>query len=278
MMSGNYEHLEELEHIHKVLLKILIDFDQICQLNHIRYFLGGGTLLGAVRHGGFIPWDDDVDVMMLREDYDKLCALKPEQLPSHLVLQTYRSDPHYHGDMAKLRLKDTFYGTEFSSRFPEMNNGFFIDIFAHDKTSTNIKLQKIHIFLTRFIRSAVFHKWEQTPMHFYGKYKGICRAVTLLNKKLPMSFWEYLREKVFVFFRNTSSSFLYDGMGRHLMHGSFPMEWLDDTVYLTFEGYLFPAPKEYHKYLTYSYGDYRKIPDESEKIYHKIAKIDFGKY
>lgn len=271
-------HIDELDQIHKILLKILLDFDRLCREQNIHYFLGGGTLLGAVRHGGFIPWDDDVDVMMKREDYDKLCNLPQSVIPSGLFLQTYKSDPYYHGDMAKIRLEHTVYSTEFSSQFEKMHNGFFIDIFAHDKTSGRKSFQKLHQFVTRFCRSAVFHKWEQTPMQYYGKYRIICRLVTFLNHFLPIKFWEWLRERCFLFYNNSNTGFLYDGMGQHLSHGVFPETWLDHTIYLTFEGYQFPVPEKYREYLTFSYGDYMKIPRENERTYHKIYKIDYGRY
>lgn len=278
MNDGKLSHVDELEHIHKVLLGLMLDFDELCKKNDIHYFLGGGTLLGAVRHGGFIPWDDDVDVMMLREDYNKLCNLPSEAFPSHLFLQTRETDPYYHGDMAKIRLNGTQYCTEFSQNFSNMHNGFFIDIFAHDKTSKNVFRQKTHIFLTRFFRSAVFHKWENTPMQFYGKHKIICKIATCVNRILPISILEQLREQCYTWYDKTDSEYLYDGMGQHLSHGVFPKKWLNGSVEILFESYHFPAPKEYEKYLTFSYGDYMKIPKESERVYHKIAHIDYGKY
>lgn len=267
---------EELDKLHSVLLDMMCRFDAICAEYGVKYFLGGGTQLGAIRHGGFIPWDDDVDLMMDRHNYDKLCALPPEAFGNELFLQTYRTDSEYHGDMAKLRLRGTAYKTEFSSRFPEMEQGIFIDIFAHDVTSSSRIGQKLHIFLTTLTRSMVFHKWEGTPMHHYGKHKLFCRMATVFIRHVPMTFLENLREKVYRMFRHGSGNYCYDGMGMHLQHGVFPAKWLDEAVLVDFEGEKFPVPKEYDGYLTYSYGDYMRLPEESERRCHNTAYIYFG--
>lgn len=268
----------DLQKLHSVFLDMLKDFDEICRTNHIRYFLGGGTLLGAVRHGGFIPWDDDVDLMMLREDYEKLCRLPESAFPPHLFFQTIKTDSHYHGDMAKIRLNNTIYSTEFSSHFPDMHQGIFLDIFVHDRTSENHIMQRIHIFMTTFFRSAVFHKWAGTPMQFYGKHKLICQIATYLNRLLPMVFWQYMREHTYSFFRYSSSKFLYDGMGQHLQHGAFPDIWLNQSILVKFENTFLPIPWKYDEYLKYSYGDYMTVPSADQRRMHEINTIDFGVY
>lgn len=272
------EHIDDIAHIHSVLLKLLLDFDELCRANGIRYFLGGGTLLGAIRHEGFIPWDDDVDVMMLREDYDRFCALDRDRIPSHLFIQTHTTDPYYHGDMAKLRLNDTVYSTEFSAKTPKMHQGFFIDVFAHDRTAKTPAAQKRHIFLTRLIRSAIFHKWEGTPMQFYGRHKLACALTSAVKRAMPMRCLEGLRERIFKMYRTSASPWLYDGMGQHITHGVFPASWLDTVEYRRFEGHMLPVPGEYDNYLKFSYGDYMQIPEESSRIFHNIKEMDFGFY
>lgn len=263
----------DLKHLHEVLLSVMLEFDELCRRNGIRYFLGGGTLLGAIRHGGFIPWDDDVDLMMTRADYDKLCSLPQEAFGPRLFLQTFQTDPEYHGDMAKIRLNGTVYATEFSSRFPQMHQGIFIDIFAHDPTARTRPGRKLHIFLTLLCRSMVFHKWEQTPMQDYGKHKFFCRIATGFVRVMPMVRLEKLRERVYRLFSRSNSGLLYDGMGMHLRHGAFPAAWLEEAVEVPFEGHLLPVPKEYDKYLRYSYGDYMKIPGEDERRLHNIRSF-----
>lgn len=266
---------EELRQLHGLLLDMMDQFDALCREHDIQYFLGGGTLLGAIRHEGFIPWDDDVDLMMTRQNYDKFCSLPAEAFPDGWFLQTFQTDPHYHGDMAKIRLDGTVYSTEFSSRFPQMHQGVFIDIFAHDRTATNTKMQKLHIFCTTLARSMVFHKWEETPMQFYGKHKVICAIVTGLIRIFPMNFLERIREWTYRWYEKSDNNYLYDGMGMHLQHGAFPAYWLDRAVYRTFAGRQFPVPEHYDEYLTFSYGDYRQLPAEEDRRLHSVKELHF---
>lgn len=270
----------KLDTIHDILLGLLLDIDKICRENDIKYFLAGGTLLGAIRHGKFIPWDDDVDVMMLREDYDKFLSVVKDKLPKHLFLQTPITDPTSHSVFTRIRINDTLFATEFTSRFEEMHNGIFIDIVCHDKTANSKLMQKLHIFMTLFTRSMVFNKWKGTPMNYGGKHKIICKIATFLKNILPMRFLERIQDKVISFYKNSKKSkYLYDGMGRNLRRGVFPSYYLDEVELIDFAGKKLPVPKEYDKYLTYLYGDYMKmIPVSERRTSHSIALIDLGKY
>ena len=97
-------HNGKLKNVQKILLGYLLDVDRICKKHNIKYFLGGGTLLGAIRHHGFIPWDDDADIMMLREDYNRFLSVAADELPDSLFLQTSDTDKYCHYPFAKIRL------------------------------------------------------------------------------------------------------------------------------------------------------------------------------
>lgn len=268
-----------LELLHKLLFRLLKEFDRICRENGIKYFLGGGTLLGALRHGGMIPWDDDVDVMMLREDYEKFISVASEKTGEGFFFQSSETDPFYHSVFPKIRLDGTKFVTRFSSGFPEMHQGIFIDIFVHDKTAKGKLFQKLHVFKTLFARSMVFHKWAGTPMHFYGKLKPVCKAATAYIKRTPMKKLERIQEKVIRRYEGKNTGFLYDGTGEHLRHGAFPEKWLVGERYESFNGERFPVPKEAEKYLRYSYGNYEElIPASLRKAGHDIVNVDFGRY
>ncbi len=265
--------------LHELLFKCLLEFDRICKKHDIKYFLGGGTLLGAVRHQGMIPWDDDMDVMMLRDDYNKFLSVINDELDSSMFFQSCETDPEYHSVFTKIRLNGTKFVTRFSCRFPEMHQGIFIDIFVHDHTSNNKLGQKLHVFKTLFVRSMVFHKWEGTPMHFYGRLKMVCRLATKYIRKTPMKKLEKYQDKVIQKYNKKNTKYLYDGTGEHLRHGAFPAEWLEDVEYLKFNGHDFPVPKNYKSYLKYSYGDYNRwIPASLRKAGHDIIEVDFGEY
>lgn len=269
----------KLQLLHELLYKCLLEFDRICKEYDIPYFLGGGTLLGAARHQGMIPWDDDIDVMMLRPDYERFIAVAADAVSDGIFFQSSLTDPQYHSVFPKLRIDGTRFVTEYSSQFKEMHQGIFIDIFVHDNTSGNRTGQKLHIFRTLFARSMVFHKWAGTPMQFYGKLKLICKLVTGYIKRTSMDRLEKIQDKVIRKYEHKNTGFMYDGTGEHLKHGAFPAEWLSSTVYMKFNGRDFPVPVGWDEYLKYSYGDYREwIPASLRKAGHDIVEIDFGIY
>lgn len=265
--------------LHSLLFNCLVEFDRICKKHGIRYFLGGGTLLGAVRHGGMIPWDDDVDVMMKRDDYEKFLTVVEKELSPGMFFQSSQTDNEYHSVFTKIRIDGTRFVTRFSQQFANMHQGIFIDIFVHDYTSNNKIGQKLHVFKTLFARSMVFHKWAKTPMHFYGKLKFICRVATKYIEKHDIKRLEKIQHRVICKYNKKKTRFLYDGTGEHLRHGAFPAKWLDETVEVEFNGKKFPAPKFFKEYLTYSYGDYEKwIPASKRKAGHDIVEVEFGEY
>lgn len=265
--------------LHKLLFKCLIEFDRICKKHGIKYFLGGGTLLGAIRHGGMIPWDDDMDVMMLREDYEKFISVINNELCDEMFFQSNKTDDEYHSVFTKIRLNKTLFVTNYSQHFKNMHQGIFIDIFVHDHTSNSKLGQKIHVFKTLFARSMVFHKWAKTPMHFYGKLKLICRLVTKYINRSSMDKLEGIQDRVIQKYNAKNTRYLYDGTGEHLRHGAFPAQWLEDMEYVDFNGLQFPIPKRYDEYLKYSYGNYKEwIPASLRKAGHDIIQVDFGAY
>ena len=133
-------------------LEIAKEIKKICDENEIKYFLDSGTLLGAVRHKSFIPWDDDLDIGMLRDDYEKFINIAPQKLSNNFILQTWKTDEEYANAFAKIRMKNTLY-IESSTNGNNMNHGIFIDVFPYD-TYPNKKYQRFYqgIMLTFYKR------------------------------------------------------------------------------------------------------------------------------
>ena len=115
------------------MLEILMEVDRICRRHGLRYWLSSGTLIGAVRHGGFIPWDDDLDIEMMRPDYDRLMSLFPRELPAHLALQSHETDPSYFFFYAKVRDRRSILseGNNYDRMWQE--RGIYIDIFPLER-------------------------------------------------------------------------------------------------------------------------------------------------
>ncbi|MFV0343467.1 MAG: LicD family protein [Anaerocolumna sp.] len=269
----------KLEAIHDLMLVVLNEVDKICKENNIKYFLGGGTLLGAIRHKGFIPWDDDADIMMLRGEYEKFIKVAETELPEFLVLQTAENDPSNHF-LSKIRVKNTICSTKFTKELTELEQGFFVDIFPHDYTANSHVGQKIHCAVTVLGRSLVFNKWGKTYVQGNGEHKLFRFIATIIKTITPMFILEWFQFYVIRFFEHKKNNqYLYDGMGQNLNKGAFPTEWLHDVVFTEFEGYHFPIPREYDKYLKFLYGDYmRLIPVSERKNSHNIYMLDMGTF
>ncbi len=123
--------MEKIKKLKEIELELFKQFVRICEKNSLRYFVVGGTALGAVRHKGFIPWDDDIDVALPRGDYEKFLSIAQSWLPENMFLQTYITDKNYPNPFAKLRRSDTAFIEKSASRI-KMNHGVYIDIFPLD--------------------------------------------------------------------------------------------------------------------------------------------------
>ncbi len=272
-------YLGKLTAVQQLLLGYLLEIDRICKKHGIKYFLAGGTLLGAIRHHGFIPWDDDADVMMLREDYDRFMEIVQEEVPDNIFLQIPSTEKGNHNAFAKLRINNTMFSTLFTAKFLDMHNGIFFDILSHDKTANHKWSQKLHLYGTILGRTLVFRKWGNSDIISGGKHPHVCAVLNRIKQLVPMSWAEWLQRRMLRMFQHRKSEYLYDGMGRNLKRGPFPKAWLDEVAYVDFEGYQFPVPKEYDKYLKWLYGDYMQmLPVSERRTSHSIVVTDLGEY
>ena len=146
---------EELRKLQAIELELLIEFDRICRKHHIRYTLTGGTLLGAVRHGGFIPWDDDADVSMLRAEYERFRKACEADLNERYYFQDMHNTKGYRWGYGKLRKKGTLFLRENQEHMP-YEQGVFIDIFPRDGVPDGRISRKIHKFQCFCVRKVLW--------------------------------------------------------------------------------------------------------------------------
>jgi|LSQX01.3.fsa_nt_gb lipopolysaccharide cholinephosphotransferase len=248
--------------------KILLEVKRICEKHDIQYFLMGGTLLGAVRHRGFIPWDDDIDVGMMRSEYDRFLEICREELSPEFFLQTYETDSTYAYSFAKIRLN----GTE----YPEPANcdvlhhkGICIDIFSFDKAPNNNLLRKLYRIISMEIDIMCNIKYRYT------------RPDSPLNLKILRLISRLFSKEQLIRMRDDISKRYNDKNTGFLMNGTFncyPSHIFDHFLKLEFEGIEFPVPAGYITYLEYAYGDYQKLPPESRRKRHTPYLPNFGKY
>lgn len=269
----------KLERIKQLEMDLIERVDKICKANDINYFLVGGSMLGAVRHGGFIPWDDDIDIGMLREDYDKFRKICSENLDDAAFFQYYKQDKQTHYIFDKVRLVGTYFNSELSKNFPKQENGIFIDILVYDKTSNKALFQKLHIFQVRLMKLILNILWlDQIKQQ---SHKTLSKLILPVLKILPFSFYHWCLDKSLALYKNKKNSqFLIDGVGINILKGVLPIRWLSEYTDIEFEGKIFKISKYYDEYLTMLFGkDYMNLlPYSSRNSGHTLVRLDLGKY
>ena len=264
---------EYLEKLHEVQIEILDEIDKICKDNKITYFLVGGTMLGAVRHKGFIPWDDDVDIGMLREDYDKfidLC-LNNDVLNKKYFLHCLDTDENYWLPFMRVRKNNTTFG-EKGIKILDTHKGIFVDIFPYDnvKYESNF-FQKIRSFLILNIEDAVFCKHKLKNVNKCRR-KGAVKLLMTLSLKQLHKFQKYL----FNIKRKKNTKYIVCFIaGGNPVDETLERDRVFPTMDFEFEGKKYPGIKDYDYYLKRVYGNYMELPPEDKRVTHSPEVISF---
>lgn len=269
-----------LKQVQQVMLSMAIDIRDFCDNNGIDYFLDGGTLLGAIRHKGFIPWDDDFDIGMCRKDYEKFKKLS-YRLDNKYFFQDWETDEGYGLWFAKVRLLETTY-KEAASTSLSPHDEFFIDIFPYDnfpdsKREREILIRKIEILKRALLAKTRYKVWNTNKGFSFIRYLSYNILRILL---VPFS-KEYLIKKyvaVSTAWDNNDTGFLYpQGNSKS---GKFLLEKkkFNNYVNTTFEHEKFKILRCFDEFLTILYGDYMKLPPEGERNNrHNISRVVFPK-
>lgn len=259
--------------LHELLIMIMKEIDRICVENDIKYTISDGTLLGAIRHKGFIPWDDDFDISMKRDQYNKFIEACKESLDKEkFFLQTSDTEDKYGFAFAKIKLNGTEIIEDFSKNVP-VHHGIFIDVFPFDnfpdgKWQSKIILKKNHI-----LKNLIWVKCGY----------GTDEHKRSLNYKITKIISSFLSLKVLrkMRYRNTTK---YNDVTTKLTFSSdyprckYDAYCWEEFIPLKFEDEFFMATKHYDRFLTIAYGDYMKLPPVEKRISHSNCKINFGKY
>ncbi len=257
--------MDDLTELHACELEIMTYFRDLCKRHGLRCFITAGTLLGAVRHKGFIPWDDDVDFAMPREDFDKLGALMKKE-HGDFFYQDGSTDKNYPFYFAKLR-SDKFSVRE--ENLGDVNDGVYVDIFPLDPCPADedkaSRFFKKHLFFT----TALISKFNAD--YKAGYTKPIVRFALGIAKRLPA---DLLRKMQLNNIKRTKGKRLCTVGGAHGYPAeSYDAEWFSAAVEMEFEGEKFSAPCGYDSQLKNMYGDYMTPPPESERGGH-FTKIE----
>lgn len=256
--------------LQQIELEILRVFIEICEKLNLKYYALGGTLLGAVRHQGFIPWDDDIDVGMPRKDYDIFVQRAQEYLPKHLFLQTHMTDPESPFAFAKIRDSNTTY-IQFHIRKQKMHHGIYIDIFPLDYYSDTY-IRKSFYRKKRWCRRRVGCVYD------VGKI-GIKTHISQMLARILMPTLQDAISKKENLYRSVPRGDTYvNHEGAYGVKEIMPVAWYGEGINLVFEGLNVVVPREYDLWLTQVYGNYRELPPlEKRKTHHDVVVIDAEK-
>lgn len=275
--------LSTLRRLQLTELEILKDIDRVCRAYDITYFLDSGTLLGAVRHGGFIPWDDDIDLGMPRDDYERFLVIAPEALGDRYRVTTPRIDAHQAAQFAKVMLADTRFVTE-ETEEAGFAQGIFVDVFPYDAVCSNAKAAK------RQRRGCVL--WQSVSYLYHSKHivvphgggnviRAIEHAACCIAHGLAKLFFspDYISRK----FDAAACMAHEDEHAETVMVSSYaavdpyPRSVMLPVGEVSFEGYSFPAPADPEKYLLMLYGPtWNELPPENQRRNHAPKELDFG--
>lgn len=257
---------EVLKKMHTVTLELLTEFDRICRKYDIPYIIEGGTLIGAVRHNGFIPWDDDADVKMLRKDYRRFCEVCKKELDENqFFLQNYDTDPGYRWGYGKLIKVGTSYYRE-NQEMLTMKKAIFMDIFPCDNIPDNWFLHKLFTFQCFLARKKSYAPVGMKYCHnFFGRV--LYRIINEPNENIA-KIYEKLADK----YINDNTRFVrIVGYGsKQEAHGCY-RRWMEERSDYTFEGLKLSGPTDYDGFLTYIHGYYKELPPENERVAHSPA-------
>ena len=273
-MTNDYGNLE----LHKVLLSAMKDIDKICKENHLRYYLHAGTLLGAVNHKGFIPWDDDVDISMNRNDYEKFTKIIERDYNDLYFMQNYKNNNNYPNNRAKLCIK----GTKLKYFHKDNNNTYdniFIDIaplYYFPKTKI---VQKIQCEIIETVDAIINIKLHNAiPKSIMSKF------LLYPLSKFSRRFYGKLLDEIMIKWQNKTSGYMgtlcyvginpYTGLNGY-ENDRIKIEDYDNPIYIPFEDTEFMTISNWHDDLKRRYGPHYMDPYPEEK---RITKHDIKEY
>ena len=263
---------EDLLHLQKVLLDIAKDIDLLCRRNDIQYYLLGGSAIGAIRHKGFIPWDDDLDIIMNNDNYEKFISVCQEQLDREkYFLQVGERD--WPLNYSKIKLKGTVLNeVEGYSIHPDMS-GIYVDVFKMDNISGNPIIGRWQYFCGKC------YLCYQLAERHYWKTSLKKRAMMLLASPLKIKLIRDFIIKQTIMFNNQETKYWGFLYGRtRWKTGVIDKKKFGKPMYVPFEDTVMPVPEKWHEYLTQVFGNYMKHPPREQQKGLHLLSVDFGKY
>ena len=256
-MSENFD-LKELQ---EKILEIVEYFDRLCNKNGITYYLMGGSALGAIRHLGFIPWDDDFDVFMDYENYTKFIKIIDDKLDKNLFYFQHEDSNEWPLFFSKIRMNNTTF-IEKNLKNRDMHHGIYIDIMCLNNTSKYMPIRYLQYFAARLLTAKALGKQNYTT-------ENIPKRVILFFSKFFIN--DFIKVQLLKFIRSFNQK--DTGMVGHFFgrapfkKTSFDISYLGKPRYVEFENFQLPVPRYVERYLEVRFGNrYMEIPSEKEKM------------
>ena len=268
---------ETLKHQQQVGMKILKYLIEVCEEHDLTYFMYGGSLIGVVRHQGYIPWDDDVDVIMFREDFEKLNKILEKNIDNKFRFMNVLNEKTYHHTWGRLMLKNTIFKEWWSDQVDYTPN-IYIDIFILDNVPNNKFKRFVHRWKSYFLNMLTFYsyiKYENDSKikkiiqrTIYHTIKILHISPESIKKKCVKSFTQYQYE---------NCDEVCDFPSSDIMPISFKTDWFP-LKKGKFEDIEVNIPNNYDKILKLEYGEYMELPPEESRFRPAPEEIDFGEY
>lgn len=267
---------KELRELQLAELDGLVFFDKFCRTHGLTYYLCGGCLIGAVRHKGFIPWDDDTDVLMPRPDYERFLELYKKEKPSDRFLLLDDDEEHFYGNIfATLSDTDHTMVKDYQEHL-DMPHGIPLDIFPIDGLADGKiarKLQYLWVMIYSLFRS------QTVPKNHGGLLSlGSKLLLKIFRKhKTRVKIWKYAEKKMSRYSFDEAQSVAEFCAGFYFMKKVYPRSIYDGVCELEFEGNKFFAMGDYDAYLKIPFGNYMELPPKEERLpHHEIVKLEFN--
>ena len=243
-----------------IQISILSYFHDFCIRNSLRYYLYFGTLIGAIRHHGYIPWDDDIDIIMPREDYEKMIRLMGDESHIQFGLVEFRCQKEYYLPFAKIVSKNTILKERV---IPDYDIGVYIDIFPLDKLPSSL----LHAKAIRF-ENKVFTRLLQLKVYPKHSNKFVPRdIIRWLIKPVPIqALLRIIHKNSIRYAGDKNTNYVSNIVWPTYKNEILLDEWFSGTELADFEGYHFNIPKDYDKILRSLYGDYMKLPPVESRV------------
>lgn len=263
----------QLDEIQGIELDILVKLIEYLNTNNIKYFTSGGTTLGSIRHNGFIPWDDDIDIYVPRKDYDKLLEISEGVLIDDYISIKKPGDKNYIYSFAKACNENTIIDEKSNSK-AKYSIGIFVDIFPLDKYYDNKFLNRLLIIKSNWYKSILETASNQINLSNKGSIKYILKQIIRAIQKPLTLYWTVERTAKHIDnLGRKMESKNTNHLGNVVMNNIkkidyYAADYFKEAVIGEFEGYKINNPVGYDKYLTEMYGDYMTPPPKDKQIMH----------